>query len=64
MCVSAHFAGLNYAFRRDDSRRRPRTPKYSQSAATLRAGLKPPICEMWMRMKSIARFRFGAVRIV
>ena len=32
-----------------------RTPNHSHSAASLRAGLRPPICEMWTRMKSISR---------
>ena len=31
------------------------TPKNSHSAATFRAMLRPPICEMWIRMKSISR---------
>ena len=33
-----------------------RTPNISQQQAIFRARLKPPIAEMWMRMKSIQRF--------
>ena len=32
-----------------------RTPKNSQKAASLRAGVIPPMSEIWTRMKSISR---------
>ena len=44
------------AARRRPARARPCARRRTRRApATLRAGVRPPICEMWMRMKSISR---------